>query len=149
MALPCKFIKDNYMPEKISVDEYWTNYGSLLLTMKTKYRKLSIMEKGIPSYEQTKNCKNCGKKISGIFGYVSVDDSFLWIYTQRSGYCKECARAKAKSDTELRKKNNAVMYERSKCYVTVKGSCRHYEGGGVVEDVGQNLLLDPSYKTSI
>lgn len=147
--LPCKKIKENWMPRSISVDDYWRSNGTLLFNIETENRKLSVMEKSKSYFSDKSRCMKCGGKISGVFGFVSVDDTFLWIYTQRSGYCKECAKSKAESDTELHKKNNAVIYERSKCYVTVKGSRRHYEGGAVVEDIGQNILLNPNYKTCV
>lgn len=147
--LPCKKIKENWMPRSISVDDYWRSNGILLFNIETENRKLSVMEKSKSYFSDKSRCMKCGGKISGVFGFVSVDDTFLWIYTQRSGYCKECAKSKAESDTELHKKNNAVIYERSKCYVTVKGSRRHYEGGAVVEDIGQNILLNPSYKACV
>ena len=135
--LPCKKIRENWMPRSISVDDYWRSNGTLLFNIETENRKLSVMEKSKSYFSDKSRCMKCGGNFSGVFGFVSVDDTFLWIYTQRSGYCKECAKSKAESDTELHKKNNAVIYERSKCYVTVKGSRRHYEGGDVVEDIGR------------
>lgn len=149
MYILCRYLRDEYLVKNIYLDEYWASLGYTVFIMETPYRKLTLMEKVLPKYEKTRNCKCCGGKISGDYGYISVDDTFLWIYTQRSGYCKECAEKKAKHLTEINSKNNKILYEQSKVYITAHGSRRYYKDGGIVEDVGQDIIQNPLYTISI
>ena len=46
-------------------------------------------------------------------------------------------------------KNNKILYEQSKVYITAHGSRRYYKDGGIVEDVGQDIIQNPLYTISI
>lgn len=150
--LPCAEIKRLYMPKSISINHYMKSCGNLVFDMITEHYKMSVMEHKEVFFGRKNYCKNCGNRIEGIFGFISIDDNFLWVYTQNSGYCAKCAKKEADKSTAIAARHNQYLYELSQSYPNAYGGSSqttYYEGGDIVEDVGQDLTLNPSYKAKV
>lgn len=133
--LPCAEIKRLYMPKSISINQYMKSCGNLVFDMITEHYKMSVMEH---------------KEV--FFGFISIDDNFLWVYTQNSGYCEKCAKKEADKSAAIAARHNQYLYELSQSYPNAYGGSSqttYYEGGDIVEDVGQDLTLNPSYKAKV
>lgn len=149
--LPCKWIKENYLPtERVKADEYWKSQGELLFNLENGCHRMSIMEQLRKPWQGKKGvCTECGGKIKGYYGFVETDDTFLWVLTPFSGLCRKCAEKQAEKNTEMHARHNEVLYVGHKTYSRARGSVTYYDDGSIVEDTGQDLTLNPSYEACV